>query len=101
MDSAHARGCCSQRDLEINNDNTDRITNYFSQCGKLDSYNWLREISDDIDIPEPETFNDDYKTRSDAARQQEMTIEYHLDEKDLKQEMPTGLTRSITCDGIR
>lgn len=52
MDSAHARGCCSQRDLEINNDNTDRITNYFSQCGKLDSYNWLREISDDIDIPQ-------------------------------------------------
>lgn len=52
MDSAHARGCCSQRDLEIKNDNTDRISNYFSQCGKLDSYNWLREISDNIDIPE-------------------------------------------------
>jgi cell fate regulator YaaT (PSP1 superfamily) len=52
MDSAHARGCCSQKDLEINNDNTDRISNYFSQCGKLDSFNWLREISDDIDIPE-------------------------------------------------
>ncbi len=52
MDSGHARGCCSQKDLEINNDNTDRISNYFSQCGKLDSFNWLREISDDIDIPE-------------------------------------------------
>ncbi len=51
MDSAHARGCCSQKDLEINNDNTDRISNYFSQCGKLDSYNWMREISNDIDIP--------------------------------------------------
>lgn len=52
MDSARARGCCSQKDLEINNDNTDRISNYFSQCGKLDSFNWLREISDEIDIPE-------------------------------------------------
>ncbi len=52
MDSAQARGCCSQKNLEISNDNTDRISNYFSQCGKLDSFNWLREISDDIDIPD-------------------------------------------------
>lgn len=52
MDSAQARGCCSPQDLEINNENTDRISNYFSYCGKLDSFNWLREISDDIDIPE-------------------------------------------------
>lgn len=52
MDSAHARGCCSQKDLEINNNNTDRISDYFSQCGKLDSFNWMREISDDIDIPQ-------------------------------------------------
>ncbi len=52
MDSAQARGCCSQKSQEINNDNRDQISNYFSQCGKLDSYNWLREISDDIDIPD-------------------------------------------------
>lgn len=51
MESAQARGCCSQKRLKISNDNSDRISNYFSQCGKLDSYNWLREISADIDIP--------------------------------------------------
>ncbi|AQT67575.1 Arylsulfatase [Anaerohalosphaera lusitana] len=32
----------------------------------------------DRKIPLPETFNDDYATRSDAAREQEMTIEKHL-----------------------
>jgi arylsulfatase A-like enzyme len=35
-------------------------------------------LYEDEAIPEPETFNDDYSTRSDAARQQEMTIENHL-----------------------
>lgn len=51
MDSLKARGCCSQKQLEINGDNTDRIDAYFTSCCKLDSYNWLREISE-IDIPE-------------------------------------------------
>ena len=51
MDSLKARGCCSEKQLEINGDNTDRIDAYFTSCSKLDSYNWLREISD-IDIPE-------------------------------------------------
>jgi len=46
-----------------------------------------------IDIPEPETFNDDYATRSDAAIQQEMTIEHHLDKNDLKVEPPKNLTK--------
>ena len=44
-------------------------------------------------IPEPETFNDDYSTRSDAARQQEMSIEYHLRVPgDTKVRPPEGLT---------
>jgi arylsulfatase A-like enzyme len=30
------------------------------------------------EVPVPETFDDDYSTRSDAARQQEMTIEHHF-----------------------
>ena len=51
MDSLKARGCCSDKQLEISGDNRDRIDSYFSPCSKLDSYNWLREISD-IDIPE-------------------------------------------------
>ncbi len=51
MDSLKARGCCSEKQLEINGDNIDRIDAYFTSCSKLDSYNWLREISDN-DIPE-------------------------------------------------
>ena len=51
MESLKARGCCSEKQLEINGDNSDRIDSYFSTCSKLDSYNWLREVSDS-DIPE-------------------------------------------------
>ncbi|MGQ9732638.1 MAG: sulfatase family protein [Candidatus Zipacnadales bacterium] len=48
---------------------------------------------EDVDIPLPDTFNDDYATRSDAARQQEMTIEHHLTQNDFKNiEPPPGLS---------
>jgi arylsulfatase A-like enzyme len=46
---------------------------------------------DDMDIPTPETFDDDYNTRSDAARAQTMTIEHHLTPKDLKKDPPKDL----------
>ena len=49
-------------------------------------------LYEDIDIPEPETFNDDYRTRSAAAREQEMTIERHLNDRDLKVDPPEGLS---------
>jgi len=49
------------------------------------------KMYEDADIPEPATFNDDYKTRSDAARRQEMTIEHHLTPDDLKAEPPEEL----------
>ena len=40
---------------------------------------------DDTDFPEPDTLFDDYSTRSDAAREQEMTLEFHMQEDyDLK-----------------
>ena len=40
---------------------------------------------DDVTIPIPPTFNDDYRTRSDAARKQEMEIGRHMfDSWDLK-----------------
>jgi arylsulfatase A-like enzyme len=45
-------------------------------------------------IPEPETLFDDYRTRSAAAREQEMTIEEHLTEHDLKLEPPRGLNEA-------
>ncbi|MBA7630845.1 N-acetylglucosamine-6-O-sulfatase [subsurface metagenome] len=49
------------------------------------------KMYEDVDIPEPETFNDDYNTRSDAARQQEMTIEHHLTPGALKVKPPKNL----------
>jgi len=36
------------------------------------------KLYDDIDIPAPETFDDDYKTRCAAAKEQKMTIAEHL-----------------------
>ncbi len=44
------------------------------------------------EFPVPETFEDDYKTRSKAAHEQEMTVEHDLDESDLKMTPPEGLT---------
>jgi len=38
--------------MDISNDNKDRLEHYFDKCAKLDSFNWLREISDNIDIPD-------------------------------------------------
>ncbi|NLE38063.1 MAG: sulfatase, partial [Pirellulaceae bacterium] len=49
-------------------------------------------LYDDRDIPEPETFNDDYSGRGTAAAVQEMTIEHHLKPFDVKEEPPAGLT---------
>jgi arylsulfatase A-like enzyme len=46
---------------------------------------------DHVDIPEPATFNDDYSTRSDAARNQKMTMDV-LTPTDLKEPPPEGLT---------
>lgn len=52
MECKIARGCCSEKQLDISNDNTDRLEYYFDSCGKLESFNWLRELSGDFDIPE-------------------------------------------------
>jgi cell fate regulator YaaT (PSP1 superfamily) len=51
MESLKLRGCCNEKQLEVNNNNSERIDAYFSSCSKLDSYNWMREISQ-MDIPE-------------------------------------------------
>jgi len=50
------------------------------------------QMYEDIEIPEPPTFNDDYSNRAAAAAAATMTIERHLDEKDLKQDPPPGLS---------
>jgi arylsulfatase A-like enzyme len=45
-----------------------------------------------VQIPEPATFNDDYATRSDAAREATMRIDRDLTPNDLKEKPPEGLS---------
>ena len=47
---------------------------------------------EDIDIPEPETFNDDYSNRARAAAEAKMRVERDLNPGDLKQPVPQDLT---------
>ena len=46
---------------------------------------------EDVEIPEPESFNDDYRNRSRAAREARMRIDRDLNARDLKVEPPAGL----------
>jgi arylsulfatase A-like enzyme len=47
---------------------------------------------ENVQVPEPETFNDDYATRSDAAREATMRIERDLEPSDYKKPIPAGLS---------
>lgn len=47
---------------------------------------------ENVQIPEPETFNDDYATRSDAAKEATMRVDRDLNKTDLKQDPPPGLS---------
>ena len=47
---------------------------------------------DDVDIPEPETFYDDYANRASAAAAATMRVERDLNEQDLKAPVPAGLS---------
>jgi arylsulfatase A-like enzyme len=48
-------------------------------------------LYDGVDIPEPASFNDDYATRADAAREATMRIDLHLTRNGLKVSTPSGL----------
>ncbi|MCL5972503.1 MAG: sulfatase [Firmicutes bacterium] len=48
-------------------------------------------LYDDTTIPEPETFNDDYRNRAAAAAAARMRIDRDLKPQDLKQPVPEGL----------
>jgi len=48
-------------------------------------------LYEDVEIPEPETFNDDYATRSPAATEATMRIDRHLTRRDLKVTPPAEL----------
>ncbi|OON95079.1 MAG: sulfatase [Candidatus Epulonipiscioides saccharophilum] len=49
-----------------------------------------KDLYNDVEIPQPETFNDDYSTRCDAAREAEMTVDHDLTYRDLKLVPPEG-----------
>ena len=52
---------------------------------------------DDVDFPEPETFNDDYSGRGSAAKEATMRIDRDLTRRDLKLTPPDGLKpRQVT-----
>ena len=51
MESLKARGCCKEKELTVSGENSESIASYFSSCSKLDSYDWMREVSP-VDIPE-------------------------------------------------
>lgn len=50
-----------------------------------------KHMYEDIDIPEPEIFNDDYSNRADAAKEATMRINRDLLANDLKETPPAGL----------
>lgn len=49
------------------------------------------KLYEDVDIPEPETFNDDYATRSPAAAEATMRIDRDLTRRDMKLTPPADL----------
>lgn len=49
-------------------------------------------LLEDVEIPEPDNMYDTYESRASYARIQTMSLE-HMDEKDMKCELPTNLTR--------
>ncbi len=50
-----------------------------------------RQQYENVQVPEPETFNDDYAGRTDAAREATMRIDRDLNESDLKMKPPPEL----------
>lgn len=51
-----------------------------------------KDMYKDVDIPEPETFNDDYSNRASAAEEAKMRIARDLTFTDVKANPPEGLT---------
>jgi arylsulfatase A-like enzyme len=51
-------------------------------------------LYENINIPEPETFHDDYSNRASAAEAATMRIDRDLNPDDLKQPVPQGLTKA-------
>ncbi|QQE11587.1 sulfatase [Planctomycetota bacterium] len=52
-----------------------------------------KDLYEDIELPVPETFDDDYTNRARAASVAEMRIDRDLKERDIKMPVPEGLSR--------
>jgi arylsulfatase A-like enzyme len=71
---------------------------FFLMCHhKAPHRNWQpdekhRRQWENVTVPEPATFHDDYASRSDAAREATMRIDRDLTPNDLKQAPPSGLS---------
>jgi len=50
------------------------------------------KLFENVEVPEPETFDDDYATRGDAAREATMRIDRDLQSFDYKKKPPEGLS---------
>jgi arylsulfatase A-like enzyme len=82
--------------------NRDRDKPFYLMCHhKAPHRHWEPDekhahMYEDIDIPEPETFNDDYSNRASAAAAATMRIDNDLNVLDTKGEPPEGLTPAET-----
>ena len=78
-------------------DQGDKDKPFFLMCHhKAPHRPWIPDekhahMYEDIDIPEPETFHDDYSNRASAAAAAEMRIDRDLTSKDFKMEPPSHL----------
>lgn len=76
----------------------DRSKPFFLMCHhKAPHREWTpddkhRDMFKDREIPEPPTLRDDYKGRSRAAAETEMTVAKHFTPTDMKQPVPEGLS---------
>jgi arylsulfatase A-like enzyme len=50
-----------------------------------------RKMFENVEIPEPPTFNDDYQNRASAAAKADMRIDKHFTRNDLKMKPPAGM----------
>ncbi len=78
--------------------NRDKEKPFYLMCHhKAPHRNWQPDakhanLFEDMDIPEPQTFNDDYATRGTAAHTAEMRIDKDITPEDVKQPFPVGLS---------
>ncbi|MDF2924197.1 MAG: sulfatase [Paenibacillaceae bacterium] len=81
-------------------ENRDREKPFFLMCHhKAPHRPWIPDqkhahLYEDVDIPEPATFNDDYANRAQAASAALMRIDRDLNKTDLKVDPPEGLSES-------